>query len=71
MNCPCSECQTRGRSASATYVPLLTAAAATIREINLVGSSALQIIWEDGHSIGVYPYTLIRRLAPPQEPASA
>jgi DUF971 family protein len=67
-NCPCSECQSRTRSASATYVPLVTAQSSAIREINLVGSSALQIIWEDGHAIGVFPYTLIRRLAPPLEP---
>jgi DUF971 family protein len=43
----------------------MTREASTIREINLVGSSALHIIWEDGHSIGIYPYTLIRTLAPP------
>jgi len=68
INCPCSECQSRARSATTTYVPLLTSEAATIREINLVGSSALQIIWEDGHAIGIFPYTLIRALAPPEEP---
>lgn len=67
INCPCSECQSRTRSASMTYVPLLTREATTIREINLVGSSALQIVWEDGHAIGIFPYTLIRALAPPEE----
>jgi DUF971 family protein len=53
---------------SATYLPLLTDAAATIREINLVGSSAIHIVWEDGHSIGIFPYPLIRQLAPPIPP---
>jgi DUF971 family protein len=70
MNCPCSECQSRSRSASATYVPLVTREAITIREINLVGSSALHIVWEDGHAIGIFPYTLIRKLAPPEEPVT-
>lgn len=68
LGCPCSSCQMTTRSATATYVPMLTAEAVAIREINLVGSSALQVIWEDGHDNGLFPYTLIRRLAPPKEP---
>ena len=54
---------------STTYLPLMTDAASTIREINLVGSSALHIVWEDGHSIGIFPYRLIRELAPPTPPS--
>lgn len=67
-HCPCSVCQTRERSASATYLPVMAPGAFAIREINLVGSSGLQIIWDDGHSNAVYSYSLIRRIAPPTEP---
>lgn len=41
----------------------------TIREINLIGSSALHVIWADGHRTGIYPYAMLRDLAPPKEPA--
>ncbi|MBS1914350.1 MAG: DUF971 domain-containing protein [Bacteroidetes bacterium] len=68
--CPCSACQTRTRSASATYLPLLSPPATTIREVNLVGSSAIQIIWEDGHANSIFSYALIRELAPPREAAT-
>jgi len=54
---------------SSTYMPLMTTEAGAIREINLVGSSAIHIVWEDGHAIGIYPYTLIRQIAPPSAPA--
>jgi len=54
---------------SATYMPLLTSAATTIRAIDLVGSSALHIVWEDGHDRGIYPYAMIRELAPPEKRA--
>lgn len=67
MNCPCSECRSQAHMRSATYVPMLTAAAITIRAIDLVGSSALYIVWEDGHDRSIYPYALIRELAPPKE----
>ncbi len=68
--CPCSECRWRADAASATFQPLLGSNAATIREINLVGSSALHVTWADGHSAGIYPYTLIRQIAPPKEPTT-
>lgn len=67
MNCPCTECTSRAHMRSSTYVPMLTTAAITIRSIDLVGSSALYIVWEDGHDRGIYPYSLIRTLAPPEE----
>ncbi len=52
---------------SSTYVPMLTEAAATIRSIDLIGSSAIYIVWEDGHDRSFYPYPLLRELAPPRE----
>jgi DUF971 family protein len=55
---------------SATYVPLLPATATAIREIDLIGSSAIRITWEDGHSMGIYRYSYLRELAPPKEPGT-
>jgi DUF971 family protein len=53
---------------SATYLPLLTTRAMSISEIDLIGSSAIKITWEDGHSMGIYRYEYLRELAPPREP---
>jgi DUF971 family protein len=68
INCPCSECRSAAHRTSATYLPLLTGEAMMIREIDLIGSSALKITWEDGHSMGIYRYSYLRELAPPREP---
>jgi DUF971 family protein len=42
----------------------------TIRQLVLIGSRQLQIIWEDGHQWGLYPWDMLRRLAEAQ-PESA
>ena len=41
----------------------------TIRPINLktVGLYAIQFDWNDGHSTGLYPYTLLRELCQCEE----
>lgn len=70
-HCPCSECTSAAGRASARYIPLLTEAATSIREINLVGSSKLHITWEDGHAAGFFTYPYIRQIAPPVERASS
>ena len=61
LACPCAACveEMTGR-------PLL--APATVPEgvhplsIDYVGHYALQFIWSDGHSTGLYPFTFLRRL---------
>ena len=60
--CPCAPCRT---AFGGTTIPLLPASALVIREILLVGSSAIRIIWEDGHNMGIYSYSYLRELAPP------
>ncbi|MEP7220905.1 MAG: DUF971 domain-containing protein [Bacteroidota bacterium] len=70
LHCPCAECSSRAHMTTSTYLPLMTSNAVTIREINLVGSSAIHITWGDGHANGIYPYSLIRDLAPPAGTAS-
>lgn len=38
----------------------------TIRELVLIGSRQLQIIWEDGHQWGLYPWELLQHLSQEQ-----
>jgi DUF971 family protein len=67
MKCPCSTCTSAAHRARAGHIPLLPESATTIRELTLIGSHSLQIVWEDGHSMGIYPYSYLRELAPPRE----
>jgi DUF971 family protein len=68
INCPCTECRSTTGMTSATYIPMMTTSAITIRDMELIGSSALRVMWEDGHSMSIYRYDYLRRIAPPQPP---
>lgn len=58
--CPCASCRS---AASSGRIPLLGSSAVAIRDVILVGSSAIRVIWEDGHFAGIYRYTMLRTLA--------
>jgi len=72
-NCPCATCReereqraarpvTQGRS-----LPILPAGisrAVEFADAKLVGNYAMQIVWGDGHSTGIYDFRLLRQLDP-------
>jgi DUF971 family protein len=63
LECPCAGCveEMTGR-------PLLDPASVAIDvyplAIHYVGRYALRFDWSDGHTTGIYPFTLLRRLCP-------
>jgi DUF971 family protein len=61
LRCPCASCRTM----TSGLIPMLPPAAMRIREIILVGSSAIRVIWEDGHAMGIYRYSQLQHLFPP------
>lgn len=63
--CDCVECRSRLHGAGVIPVALATEAARTIREVHLVSSSTLLVIWEDGHDKSYYTFTTLRELFPP------
>lgn len=63
--CDCVECRSRLHSAGMLAIPLATKAAQTIREVHLVSSSTLLVIWEDGHNKSYYTFTTLREMFPP------
>ena len=68
LKCPCSECSSIARSASPTYVPMMSGSAGEIAAIDLIGSSALHVAWRDGHTRSIYRYDFLRSIAPPRSP---
>jgi DUF971 family protein len=57
--CPCAVCQ--GHSATQKYISVPDA---KLREIRAVGNYAVEFIWADGHSTGIYSYDYLRSLCP-------
>ncbi len=69
--CPCASCRTKRHEQAAGSLPVVQPLAAQhtmarAKSVELVGRYAVRIIWQDGHSTGIYDYTLLRSLCPPQ-----
>lgn len=70
--CPCVECRGGHANMGRAHDPdnilrLLPKRSYAVQELQLVGNYALQPIWDDGHSTGLYTWEYLRRLCPPQE----
>ena len=65
--CPCAECNKDVSNASPPgdlEIPLHSIQATELERLELVGNYALQLVWKDGHSFGIYPWDYIRKLCP-------
>src|SRR5262245_57188255 len=65
-HCPCAGCQGEKDIMGNLYKGPdrpLTPAAFQLRSINQVGGYAIQPVWADGHSTGLFAYDYLRRLA--------
>lgn len=65
--CPCAQCDSNmGKPASPDMleIPLLPNASIELKRIEKIGNYALQFVWGDGHSYGIYSWDLLRGLTP-------
>lgn len=68
--CPCAECRGGHENMSALPDPKVFALpdedspATRIKNIEAVGSYAITIEWEDGHTYGIYRWDYLRALCP-------
>lgn len=65
--CPCAEC--RGGHAGMgkpdmLELPMVETRSAELASMEMVGNYALQLVWKDGHSHGIYTWDLLRGLCP-------
>ena len=71
--CPCAEC--RGghpelsglNSTDDLDIPLQSVQATKLDRVEVVGNYALQLVWMDGHSFGIYPWDYLNSLCPKAE----
>ena len=61
--CPCATCMTERENRSKSYIPLFYSGQIKISKINKVGNYAISILWEDGHSTGIYEFTFLKNLS--------
>ena len=59
-SCPCASCLTEKANKASTYIPLLSTAQLTLKDIKAVGTYAIQLTWQDGHDSGIYTYDKLK-----------
>lgn len=66
--CPCAECRGghafMGPEHDPNLIELKPARSYDVRDLQVVGSYALQATWSDGHSAGIYSWQYLRRICP-------
>lgn len=67
LRCPCAACVDE-MTGQRMLVPEMVDPDVYPLEIHYVGRYALQFVWSDGHSTGIYPFEYLRRLAADSTP---
>lgn len=68
--CPCAECRGGHEnmggpgSPEMLLIPLNPGQTAELERIERVGQYAIQPVWKDGHSFGIYTWELLREMCP-------
>lgn len=69
-NCPCAACKTLRESQRKSRLTVFqsgyTSGPITVQAAHQVGNYALQIEWSDKHASGIYSYTYLMEITPPQ-----
>ena len=65
--CPCAVCQGEPDALGRVAKPPVAHTEKSFQALRMqqVGGYALQVFWADGHSSGIYPYSLLRGLGKP------
>lgn len=63
LRCDCVECRSTRHGTST--IPLMQSAAKSIREVHLVSSSTLLVVWRDGHDKSYFSFGTLREEFPP------
>ncbi len=65
-NCPCATCNEERSKQKSVLLPVLKQASSgplTLDDAKLVGTYAIQFIWSDGHTAGIFDYNYLRTLS--------
>lgn len=69
--CPCVECRGGHQYMTPAYDPenileLKPKRSYVIEDVLIVGNYAIQPVWDDQHSTGIYTWEYLRKLCPPE-----
>jgi DUF971 family protein len=69
-NCPCAACKQLRESQAKSRLTVLqgnfTPGPITVLEARLIGNYAIQLDWSDNHGSGIYSFSYLWEITPPQ-----
>jgi DUF971 family protein len=68
VNCPCASCRALREQGRPAWPPVGRPEPLRLTDGELVGAWGLGLTWSDGHSTGIYPWTILRVWAGPVAP---
>jgi DUF971 family protein len=68
VNCPCAACRAAREAGRPAWSPGAGRPPLRIADAELVGAWGLGLTWDDGHSTGIYPWTILRVWSGPIAP---
>ncbi len=63
-NCPCANCRDAAHSPAPASPFQMFKPAARLKNAEAVGRYAVRLIWNDGHSAGIYSFEHLREICP-------
>lgn len=61
LSCPCAECNSRRQKGEPVSKPVMEGGPISITSAELAGAFGLSLAWSDGHSTGIYAWTMMRK----------
>ena len=61
LACPCAECNSRRQKGEPVSKPVMEGGPISITDAELAGNWGLSLDWSDGHSTGIYAWTVLRQ----------
>ncbi len=70
LKCPCATCKQLRESQKKSRLTVLptnfSSGPVTVIKAEMVGNYAIQITWSDNHGSGIYSFSYLREITPPQ-----
>jgi len=62
-NCPCAVCISERDNNSSKYIPIYSSEQLSVKDIRVVGSYAIGVVWADDHNTGIYDFNYLKKIS--------
>ncbi|MEK6553110.1 MAG: DUF971 domain-containing protein [Bacteroidota bacterium] len=62
-NCTCAFCVSEKDNNGSKYIPIYSNEQLFIKDIQMIGSYAIGIVWADKHNTGIYDFNYLKKIS--------